>query len=367
MQNTVTEPVVRIQNVLIEQDFSLKELPHTIIHLLQTAHLPWLNSLQFCTGYPHDPAERVFIRGDSEKIHQAVFYRLIKRFGFLRIIEVIGFPDIEDKAIQSLIKTHHAQLAVVNRMELPVKPDEQWRPTQAHVYAKTYIPIIELPATKEEYLKQLGKKKRERYPNYWRRLNRHFNPDGSDSNKSGANRAIGSGIEIECRTAHEIKLEDVILLECLNRDRRSGKGKGVDSIHDIEARQKHKFPLTTASGYMVTIKNNGKVLGGTLSFICRDEAYLAIIAHDPAHEHLNVGTLVLWKTIEQLIDKGITQFNLLWGRQPYKTQFLGVEYPWSIHIISPYQWLAVIWKIQVAVNEFYIRGWRFLKTRLGLS
>ena len=131
MQNTVTEPVVRIQNVLIEQDFSLKELPHTIIHLLQTAHLPWLNSLQFCTGYPHDPAERVFIRGDSEKIHQAVFYRLIKRYGFLRIIEVIGFPDIEDKAIQSLIKTHQYTFQA-SKPQILWKP-ESWNKSEVQI------------------------------------------------------------------------------------------------------------------------------------------------------------------------------------------------------------------------------------------
>ena len=350
MQNSIYEQdVLVIQNATYEQDFLITELPQPIKNLLQAANLPWLNSLEFCTGYDDSGAERVLLRRDSEKIHQAVFYRLTKKMGLLPIIEIVGFPDMDDAKIGGLIKTHHAQLAVVNRLEDSIKPDEEWQATQPNVYHHSYVTIAQLPPTKEEYLKRLGKHKRAQLPNYWRKLAKH----------------LDTPIEIYCEWTTAIKLEDVVQLECLNRERRAGKGKRVDSVLDIQQRQQHNLPLTAASGLLVTLRYQGKIIGGTFNYVCGNEAFLILIGHDPVFEHLQIGSLGLWKTIEHLIDKGITQYNLLWGRQAYKTQFLGVEYPWSVHIISPYKWLAIVWKKQIKFNQFPKRAWRFVKERLG--
>ena len=338
-----------MQNSIYEQDFLLKELPQAISDLLRASNLPWLTSLEFCTQYDDNQPERVLIKMDAEKIHRAVFYRFTKRMGLLRVIEIIGFPDIVNQDILGLLKTHHAQLALVNRLENPVKPDEKWHSTHANVYCHSYVSIAELPPSKEEYLKQLGKNKREQLPKYWRRLNRHFNNE----------------FEIRCESTTEIKLEEVIQLDCLNRERRSGRGKVIDSVLDIQQRQKNRWPLTQASGFLVTFRYQGKIVSGLLCYLCGNEASFIVIAHDPAYENLRVGTLVVWKMIECLIDKGITRVNFLWGRQEYKIRFLGVEYPWSIHIISPYQWLTIVWKYQIIFFEFYTRAWRFGKTRMG--
>ena len=197
------------------------------------------------------------------------------------------------------------------------------------------------------FLKMLGKNKQQQLPKYWRRLMRHF--DGA--------------FELRCETKTDIKLEDIIQLECLNSARRTGKG--VDSLADIQKRQQHQLPLTHASGLLVTLRHEGTILGGGLAYLCGNEAYYIVLAHDIAYEHLHIGTLIVWKTIESAIEQGMTRFNFLWGRQTYKTQFLGVDYPWTIHIISQYALLAIAWKYLIIFKEFQTRVWRFVKTRLG--
>ena len=339
-----------MQNSNYEQDYAIKELPQAIKDILESADLPWLNSLEFCTLYDPNPAERVWIKGDSGHIHQVVFYRVAHKM-MLRIIDIVGFPNILDIDIQYLIQKHSAQLAVVNRLESSVKVDETWQPTKKNIYLHSYITIADLTGSKDEYLRLLGKKKRERYPNYWRRLNRHFN----------------DAIDIRCVEAQDIDVEDIIQLEHLNKERRAGKGKGVDSAKDIQDRQYQRLPVTKSCGFLVTLRHNETILGGTLNYISGNEAHLAVIAHDPAYEHFNIGTISLWKTIECLIEKGVTKQNFLWGRQAYKTQFLGVEYPWSVHVISPYRGLAVLWKNYIKGNEFYIRVVRFAKTKLRIN
>jgi hypothetical protein len=107
-----------ILDIIQEQDFSIKDLPYQIRKLLEKACLPWFNSLDFCTGFAPDPAERILIKMDSEKIYQVVFYRLIKRFGFINTIEIVGFPNIDNNQIEHLIQLHQAHLAVLDRIEL---------------------------------------------------------------------------------------------------------------------------------------------------------------------------------------------------------------------------------------------------------
>jgi hypothetical protein len=338
-----------IPPLFYEQDYSIKELPPYMLQLLQAANLPWLNSLGFCVSFDADTrAERVFIKTDFEKVYQVIFYRLINKTPFLRIVEIIGFPNIAEPEIQRLISKHQAQLALVNRLEPPVKPNEQWQSEKANLYLHNYIPIAQLPNCKHAYFNQLGKHKRVQLPKYWKQLSAHLNGE----------------IEIRCEVGEDIKLEEVIQLECLNRARRAAKGKGVDYVSNIEKRHKNLWDLTKTSGFFMTLRHQGKIVGGTLSYISGNDAFIMVLAHDLAYEQFRAGTLSVWKTIECLIERNITNVNFLWGRQVFKSQFLGVEHPWCIHIITKYQGLALFWKIQLKIHAFMSRAWRLLRTKM---
>jgi hypothetical protein len=339
-----------MQNQIYENDFSIEELPEPIRELLHQSNLPWFNSLAFCTGYDAQPATRVWIKMVENNIHKAVFYRLTKRF-LLNSIDIIGFPDISEVDFDRLLKLHNAQLTIVNRLEKAVKPDEEWYPTNKNVYRHSYVTVVPLPSSKEEYLQQLGKNKRKQLPQWFRRLHRYFNDD----------------IEIRYDTKGDIRLEDIIQIDYLNNERRSGKGKIVDTDAAIQERQKRLFPIAQKYGLLVTIRHQGKILGGNLNYIYGDTGYMVITGHNPELEELRVGNLAIWKTMDYLIDNGLTACNFQWGRRPYKTQFLGVEYPWSVHIVSPYPVLAGVWKYYIQLKAFSERVLHYAKSRLSIS
>jgi hypothetical protein len=342
---TVTETTI------IEHDYGIKELPPQIQYLLLNSNLPWLNSLSYCTRFEAlNPADRVFFTIESGSVSQVIFYRIKQEFGWIKTLEIEGFPDAKNEIIQALISRNKAHLAVVNRLENAVKPNEEWHTLDSNTYLKSYITITPLPSSKDEYLSLMGKNKRKQLPQYLRRLLRHFNDE----------------VEFCYQTKQDIKLADVIQLEVLNKERREKKGKGVDSLHEIEKRQTNLMPLITDSGLLVTIRYKGEILGGTLSFIQGNTAFMLITGHDTANDSLRIGTLGIWKTMDYLIDEGIVSLNFLWGRKPYKSQFLGVEYPWTVHIVSTKKWLAILWKNYIKISEFYIKVMRFLQTKLGL-
>ena len=332
-------------------DYAIAELPQSLREALDSTSLPWLNSLAFCTGYSTEVAERVWLFVDDDRIVQAIFYRLTRKVGIFKVIEVIGFPNAYAQDINELLKMHRAQLAIVNHIENAVKPNQVWQPTHANVFCHTYISILQLPQSKEIYSGQLSKGRRNELTRLWRKANAHFE----------------NNLEIRYETKTDIKFEDVVQLECLNRKRRALKGKGVESIPQIQKRQQQRWALTQSRGSLLTFRHEGKIIAGLLAYLHGDEAFCIIIAHNTAYDTLSLGTLCVWKNIEYLIDKGIKQCNFQWGRQTYKTQFLALEYPWSVHLVSPYKWLAIVWKQQILFNQFRKQVWQFVKTKLGLQ
>jgi Acetyltransferase (GNAT) domain len=331
------------------QDFSVKNLPPRINSLLKKAHLPLLNSLEFCTGYEAKSAERVWIWIKGEEIYKVVFYRVIKKL-FLNTVEIIGFPEITDEDIRRLIKMHNAHLAVLGRMGHPIKRNQKWHSPQSNVYLKEYITILKLPECKNEYLRLLGRKKRKQLSQNLEKLNAYFNNE----------------IEFRYDFDKEINDEDVLQLQYLNRMRRVQRGKGMDPLSVIQQRQKYLSPLIRSFGLLVTIRHKGEIIGGNLSFIYENKAYMVITGHNSRFDDLRVGNVGIWKTMDYLIDNGIAECNFLWGRSPFKTRFLGVEYPWTLHVISSSPWLATLWKNKLSFDEFYTRCWRFAMTRLGI-
>jgi Acetyltransferase (GNAT) domain len=343
--STLTDITIR------EHDYALEELSPTMRDLLTSTHLPWLNSLSYCTGFETlNPADRVFFKMEGDAISQVLFYRIRQKLGWVKTIEIEGFPNVSIEQIQELVSRKKAHLAIVNRLENAVQPDENYVSKMSHIFHNGYITIVPLPPSKEEYLTLMGKNRRKQLPQYLRRLHRHFNDE----------------LEFVYQSKQEIKLADVIQLEVLNKERRESKGKGVDSIREIEARQTNLLPLIHASGLLVTVRHKGEILGGTLNFVHGNTAFMLVTGHDVSNDSLRIGIMGIWKTMDYLIDMGIVSLNFLWGRKPYKSQFLGVEYPWTIHIISSQKWLAIVWKNYIKAYEFYLRVKRFLQTRLGL-
>lgn len=339
-----------IRNTTDEKIYAIHELPDSLKNQLTAARQTWLNSLEFCLFYSPAPAQYVCMILNNGIVEKAVFYR-IRKLSSWKIVEIIGFPEIDDSVVQNLMHKQKAQLVVINRLEDTGKNAKYVRPTGQSIYFKNYVTIINLPQCKNQYISQLGKSHRKQLFQYFRKLFSCFNDD----------------IDIRIEQCDNIQLEDVIQLEYLNRERRAKKGKGVDTILEVRERQEKRWCLTKECGLLVTLRYKGKIIGGTLSYVHGTEAVMILTAHDMQYDHLRIGKLCIWKTIEYLIENGYSQCNLLWGKYKFKTQFRGVEYPWHIHIVSEYPWLANLWKLKIGLNDLYQRLNRYFRTKLDLE
>jgi CelD/BcsL family acetyltransferase involved in cellulose biosynthesis len=166
--------------------------------------------------------------------------------------------------------------------------------------------VISLPPDTESYLAQLGKTTRKHLLYYDRRLQKQ----------------LGSEIRIACTSAAGIQLADVRALAGLNRQRMTRKGRASLWNEPLLVR---RSALAERCGLLCTVSHNGRVIGGTLSYLHGKEAFLILIAHDPAYDTFNLGSVALWNTVQALIGIGQEGFHLLWGKSPYKTQFGGVR------------------------------------------
>ena len=164
-----------------EQDFSIADLPPHIEKLLNLPRQTWLNSLAYCTLFETlNPAARVFLRLENDSLHDVLFYRLVRKMGFLTL-EIEGFPDVSDDTIRHLLQRHKARVAIVNRLESPVKPDEAAHISAKHIYLKSYVTIAPLPDSKEAYLNLLGKNRKKQLPQYLRRFAHYWDANGASS------------------------------------------------------------------------------------------------------------------------------------------------------------------------------------------
>ncbi|MCI0629992.1 MAG: GNAT family N-acetyltransferase [Phycisphaerales bacterium] len=321
-------------------DVALAELPHADRQRLDSAPLPWLTSLGFCTIYDFPPAQRALLHvDDSGCVTRAAFYRERSSLGIIRLIEFLGCPELSDAEILDLLSLRHVHVAVLYRLETPDQKSSsaRVRPIVNHDV------IAELPISKEEYLQSLGKQKRQQLPRYWRRLQRQYNDQ----------------IVMLYESGQRIELDEILQLVGFNQTRMSRQGK--DNATAFESAQQRLWPLTQSEGLLCKMVGQGRLLGGTFNYVHRDEAFLIVIAHDPALEHLNIGNVSLWKTIEHLIDRGVRRYHLFWGRMRYKTEFGGVDHPVVLTIIARNSWLAKLWRAHLLLNRQIPRAARFMK------
>lgn len=328
-------------------DLELSDLSPQALAALESAALPWMTSLGFCTMYDDPPAQRIIldILGDG-RIKRAAFYKERAWMGMLRIMEFVGFPELSESEVLQAIKSRKAHLAVVQRLEPPLHSERAGITKRPGRIEFTHDVIATLPRTKEDYLQSLGKQKRQQLPRYWRRLQREFNDQVTFTVQGG----------------HAIRLDDILELVKFNQTRMETKGKENASIVESK-KQARRWPLTQSEGLLCKVEANGKLLGGTFNYVHQDEAFLIVIAHDPHLERLNIGNLGLWKTIEHLIEIGIKRYHLFWGRKLYKTQFGGLDHPVVLQVISPHRWLVPLWAGHLQFWRQLPRALRFVRSR----
>jgi hypothetical protein len=287
------------------EDMPIERLPEGAAETLCTG---WLTSLDFCRGYCIPPAQRAALwRNADGQVRGGCLYAE-ERSGLFRRLRIWGPPACGAGDLRELMRARRAQLAVVERVDPRTADGLVASSKRARERPALEDHVIPLGRSMEDYRRSLGPRMARRLPNYVRRLRREWAGRHQEIRLEGP--AIG---EAEFRS-----------LVGLNRARMARKD--VVSMWD-EERIALRLSLARRSGLLVGVTCDGALAAGTLSYLHAGEAYLAIVAHDPAHDPLHPGMVALWLTIERLIAMGCDRYHLLWGRSSYKTRLGGLEQP----------------------------------------
>lgn len=354
VQHTTASPVRRVasQRVSHFHDLSFSDLsPETTSRLLATNGENWFSSLGFARSYCFPKAERLcFFQDSSGEIIERCFYRESRWLGLIRRVDVLGTVDPESDIVRQLLSFRRADLLHlhwVTEKDLPLWKDN-WRTQKANRIGEDCC--IELPKSVSEYLRLLGTKTRKHLPYYVRRLEREW----------------GNRWNFEAQYGHNISKHSYDGLLDLNRQRMGRKGRRTAWTSEL---RDHRWRLATESGLLCSLNYDGRIVGGTFSFVHAREAYLIVIAHDPQFDRLNLGSVSLWLTIQHLIRSGHNRYHLMWGRSFYKEQFGGTEAPlyqltlFANRLISA-PWNIADWLLLFKLKALSAKVWRRLSWAL---
>jgi CelD/BcsL family acetyltransferase involved in cellulose biosynthesis len=184
--------------------------------------------------------------------------------------------------------------------------------------------IIDLPDSVEEYSAGLGRLARRNMSYYVRRLQRER----------------GDSLHWVEAMGADIALEHYQQLVAMNRSRIESKGSR--SLWD-DSLARRRFALARETGLLFGMFFGKELVGGTLTYLHGDQAYLVLVAHDPTYERLNVGSACMWLTIRRLIHLKIKHCHLLWGAAFHKSQFGGQMQPLFEMSVFETPVAAVVW------------------------
>nr|WP_217343845.1 GNAT family N-acetyltransferase [Noviherbaspirillum sp. L7-7A]MBV0877930.1 GNAT family N-acetyltransferase [Noviherbaspirillum sp. L7-7A] len=189
--------------------------------------------------------------------------------------------------------------------------------------------VLDLPATRKDYLATLGSKTRGNIKRAMARLSSDcpsFRMTFSDGN-----------------LAEE---KDLYKLINLNKAR-------MNHINKVYARESEEIQkvigLSKTSGLIGVARIDGSVCGGSIGYIVGSTHIGHIVSHDPKYDKYSLGMLSIYLTICECIDRGYKRFNFMSGNNHYKSLFGGA--PRSLESIAIYRS-----RFQLALNpQFALR------------
>jgi hypothetical protein len=161
--------------------------------------------------------------------------------------------------------------------------------------------VLRLPATTDEYQRIFVKKTRQKLRSYERRL----------SNEC-------ENLEFAILEATEIDSSVVEAIVQLNHKRMAAKG--THSLID-DAYTRKLLALCQTCGVVCVYRTGARILAGTIGTRVGHGWSLEVTAHDCDFDHLSLGFLCLFRTVETAIRSRATTVNFLWGDNPYKLRF----------------------------------------------
>jgi CelD/BcsL family acetyltransferase involved in cellulose biosynthesis len=195
---------------------------------------------------------------------------------------------------------HLAQIPADSQL-VPLARNSGW-----HIADAEKCPVLSLPPTWDEYLKQLGKNMREQIKRYPRRLEKEFAVEYSLA-----------------RTPDEIScgLDDLFRLHG-----QRWRARGQTGVLATPRRQ--KFHRAVCAAFLKkdwlrlwTLRCNGDAVCVLLNYFYNHKYYFFIGGFAPEYSRWSVGTCLFSKVFQHAITEGATEFDFLKGEEEYKYRF----------------------------------------------
>ena len=285
-------------------DFEVAAVPERLRQTVAKVPVDWLASADFSMGHAFPPAQRVWIKLDESGDAQHAYYYSEERSLFGKRIILNGPAEFDLVEVRELLRSRNA--ARLDALRMNATTFSEPLPGMAKPAAAFYGEdvMVDLPATKQELLASLGSNKRQQLGKYTRRLQREW----------------PAGIEWVCLEKDEISEGMFGEVVQFNSLRLTSKGKQT-LWQDAMTHQ--RWELARRVGLLCGIRLNGKFVSGAVSYLSGQDAYYALIGHDPEYDYWNLGNLTTWLTMEKCLERGIRRFHFLWGLSEYKQRFGG--------------------------------------------
>jgi CelD/BcsL family acetyltransferase involved in cellulose biosynthesis len=288
---------------MVERDYAFDEVSAELRNEVMAKMRSWFATPDFSEMYSPEPAEWLRIARDPDgDLEWAFCYRQAER-GKSVVWGPVELPSSTLLALPYSLRCNEIHVLRMTDVSGIVGVKPRWR-VRIRPTSNDYL--LPLPSTSGEYLSSLGSQTRKHLPYYLRRAQGEW----------------GSRLRIRLSKQHEIGLQDFEALVELNRRRM--EEKGGSSLWTAEL-VRRRWQLSRRSGVFLGLYDGDRLAGGTVSYVHQAHAYLALIAHDPKDDRLNLGNLALWLTINEMIGMQLSTYHLLWGGSAYKAQF-GAQY-----------------------------------------
>ncbi len=195
---------------------------------------------------------------------------------------------------------HLAQIPAGSPL-IPLAQSSGWKISEAEK-----CPVLELPASWEEYLKLLGKNMREQIKRYPKRLEKEFTVEYSLAET-----------EAEVKTA----LDDLFRLHG-----QRWRARGQTGVLATPRRQKFHRAVCAAflkRGWLRlwTLRCNGKPVCVLLNYLYAGRYYFFIGGFDPEYSRWSVGVCLFSRIFQRAIEEGAHEFDFLKGEEEYKYRY----------------------------------------------
>jgi CelD/BcsL family acetyltransferase involved in cellulose biosynthesis len=289
----------------------------------------WFHTLDFATLYA--TATRALVTCGGQGGTRVAFYSIDHYLGMFRRIRFVAPINLSDDVLRRLMDEHKVQFVSIPFIGLETLDESISGILRRKAVRHAEDAVIQLPATVNEYLAGLGRKTRKHLPYYVRRVEREWGPRLQYLNLAN----------------EDIKIEHFECLVHLNQMRMLHKGTRSGWTEQMV---KTRWSLARNAGLFTGICFDNRLVAGTLCYLYRGDAYLVLIAHDPAYDSLNLGNGCLFRTIDRLIQLRYARLHLLWGQSFYKRQFGGDDEPlFEVTVFGASVYAMPIWQ---AVSAF---------------